>query len=53
MLYAGAVSQNELSNLTRGFQLLEEKHTIKRCCGIRNGHPDPQMLRFVCVWRAF
>lgn len=43
-----AISQNKLSNPTRGFQLFEEKHTFKRCCGIRNGLPDPQILSF-CV----
>lgn len=46
MLCPHAISQNELSNLTRGLQSLEEKHTFKRCCGIRSGVPDPQILRF-------
>lgn len=46
MLYPHPVSQDQLSNLTRGFQLLEENHTFKRCYAIRNGLPDPQILRF-------
>lgn len=46
MLHPHAISQDHLSNLSGGFQLLEENQTFKRCCDIWNGLPDLQILRF-------
>lgn len=49
MLYPHAFSQDQLSNLTRGFQLLEENHTFKRCCDIRNDFHRSSDFSVCCV----